>query len=457
MSNYDYDLFIIGAGSGGVRAARMAAAQGVRVAVAEYSRPGGTCVNLGCVPKKLFSYAADYHAFIAQAERFGWNLAVDSFSWDILHDNTSAVLERNSNFIGNMVEQAGAEIIHGHARLSGPHSVTVGDKAYSAERILLAPGGTPQYPDIPGNEYLKSSNDMFSLPCLPRQMLIVGGGYIACEFASILNALGVKVIQIYRKELFLRGFDRDVREFVAEEMRRLGVDLRFNCDLTAVSHTAEGYQASLNDGTSITTDLILAATGRRPNIAGLGLEEHGIELTASGAVKVDNYFQTSIPSVYALGDVIDRVQLTPVALAEAMTLVRNLYQGTTDSMDYRLIPSAVFSHPNIAAVGLSEEDAIRQFAQVDVYLSKFTPLKHALSRSGDKYLMKLVVDHQTDRVVGAHMVGEHAGETIQGLAIALKAGATKKIFDQTIGIHPTSAEEFVTMRSVTRRHGVKAD
>lgn len=451
MSNYDYDLLVIGAGSGGVRTARMAAAEGIKVAIAEQSKPGGTCVNLGCVPKKLYVHAAEYGAGFLQAPGFGWQSQVPLLDWPILRANKTETINKLNSMYSEVLVNAGVEMLDGHARLLDAHRVTVNDKEYSAERILLATGGQPSLPEIPGREHLLSSDQIFDLERLPKRMLIVGGGYIATEFAGIFHGLGVEITQIYRKELFLRGFDTEVREFVAKQMQKKGIDLRFNCDVkNIIKQSDSSFTVSLQDGSSLQTDLILAATGRKPNTHDLGMETVGIKLDQQGAVMVDDFYQSNIPSIYALGDLIDRMQLTPVALAEGMTLVKHLYQGGAEPLDYTLIPTAVFSQPNIGTVGLTEEEAIEKYPQIDVYSTNFRSLKHALSGSGERVLMKLLVDPASDKVVGAHMAGEGAGETIQGIAIALKAGATKTDFDKTIGIHPTSAEEFVTMRSKTR-------
>lgn len=451
MTHYDYDLFVIGAGSGGVRTARMAAATGVRVAVAEQSALGGTCVNLGCVPKKLYVHAAEYGAGFLQAPGFGWQSQVPLFDWSTLRDNKTEAIRKLNGMYNQMLDGAGVEIIDGHARVTGTHQVEVNGQQFTAERILLATGSRPALPDLPGKEYLLSSDQIFDLEQLPKNMLIVGGGYIATEFAGIFHGLGVNVTQVYRGELFLRGFDTEIREFVAKQMRKKQFDLRFNCDLKEIVKKQDGsFNVLLQDGTEMQTDLILAATGRVPNTDSLGLETVGVKLREDGAVVVDDFYQSNIPSIYALGDLINRMQLTPVALAEGMTLVRHLYQGESVPLDYNLIPTAVFSQPNIGTVGLAEEEAISRYATIDVYTTNFRSLKHALSGSGERVLMKLLVDPATDKVVGAHMAGEGAGETIQGIAVALKAGATKTDFDKTIGIHPTSAEEFVTMRNKTR-------
>lgn len=451
MPRYDYDLFVIGAGSGGVRTARMAATEGVKVAIAEKSKPGGTCVNLGCVPKKLYVHAAEYGAGFLQSPGFGWQSQAPLFDWPTLRDNKSETITKLNGIYAEMLANVGVELINGHARLIDAHRVEVNGKQYRTERILLASGSSPSLPEVPGKEHLLSSDQIFDLEQLPQKMLIVGGGYIATEFCGIFHGLGVDVTQIYRKELFLRGFDQEIRKFVAEQMQKQQIDLRFNCDLKAVQKNSDGsFCVTLQDDTKIQTDLILAATGRRPNTENLGLNKVGVKLSPDGAVAVDDFYQTNIPSIYALGDLIDRMQLTPVALAEAMTLVRHLYKGENVPLDYSLIPTAVFSLPTIGTVGLTEEEALIQYPQVDVYTANFRSLKHALSGSSERILMKLLVDPATDKVVGAHMAGEGAGETIQGIAIALKAGATKSDFDRTIGIHPTSAEEFVTMRNKTR-------
>ncbi len=451
MSDYDYDLFVIGAGSGGVRTARMAAAEGVRVAVAEQSRTGGTCVNLGCVPKKLYVHAAEYGAGFAEARGFGWQSQQPTFDWATLRDNKSANIAKLNSLYEETLAKSGAELIKGTARLLGPQQIEVAGKQYRAERILLATGSQPFIPEFPGNEHVLSSDQIFDLAQLPKRMLIVGGGYIATEFAGIFHGLGVEVRQLYRGELFLRGFDREIREFVAEQMRGKGIKLHFNSDISTIEKLGNNsLVATLADGTTVETDCALYATGRTPNIAGLNLPSAGVKMTESGAVSVDDYFQTSVPSIYALGDLIDRMQLTPVALAEAMVLVKNLYRGKTEKLDYSLIPTAVFCQPNIGTVGLTEAEAVETYPTIDIYTANFRSLKHALSGSGERVLMKLLVDPISDRVLGVHMAGEQAGEIIQGIAIALKAGATKSIFDQTIGIHPTSAEEFVTMRTVSR-------
>lgn len=453
MNSYDYDLFVIGAGSGGIRAARMAAPLGIKVAVAEQNRAGGTCVNLGCVPKKLYVHAAEFASTPLHSAGFGWNWSATDFEWSTLRDNKSKLIAQSNSRMEAMLANAGAQLIHGHATLIDEHSVAVDGKIYTAERILITTGSRPSLPEFSGSEHLLSSDQIFDLDHLPEQLLIIGGGYIACEFAGIFHELGVKVTQLYRGKLFLRGFDVEIRQYLAARMRQKGIDLRFETDIKEIDKNQNGqYSSVLTDGRIVTTDMILAATGRRPNIEHLGLDSVGIITNAEGAIQVNEKYQTNIPSIYALGDVISRLQLTPVALAEAMVLVKNLYQGFSLQLDYNLIPTAVFSLPNVACVGLTEEQASEQYSHVDVYTTEFRALKHALDDSQERILMKLLVDSQTDRVIGAHMAGEGAAEIIQGIAIALKTGATKSMFDQTIGIHPTSAEEFVTMRAMTRSH-----
>lgn len=447
MSSFDYDLFVIGAGSGGVRASRMAASKfGKRVAVAEDRHLGGTCVNVGCVPKKLLVYASHYSEDFHEARGFGWTVGDSSFDWKTLIANKDQEIGRLNGIYGNLLANAGVDLIEGRATVVDAHTVAVGDKRYTAEKILVAVGGWPVVPDIPGKEHVITSNEAFYLDDLPKRVIVVGGGYIAVEFAGIFNGLGSQVTQLYRGPLFLRGFDQDVREFLAGEMRKKDIDLRFNSNIATVEKTDGGLIATLEDGSTIEADVIMYATGRAPKVEGLGLEQAGVEMRGNGAVVISDDFQTSVPSIYALGDVTDRVQLTPVAIAEAMVLVHNLYGGEGRRMSYDDIPTAVFSQPNIGTVGLTEEQAREKYGAVDIYKSEFRPMKHTLSGSDERTLMKLIVDQASDRVVGLHMVGPEAGEITQGMGIAIKAGATKADFDATIGIHPTSAEEFVTMR-----------
>jgi len=450
MAEFDYDLFVIGAGSGGVRAARMAGAAGARVAIAEDRDLGGTCVNVGCIPKKFFVYAAHYHEDAEDASAYGWTLTPERFDWPRLIANKDKEIARLNEIYGRLLGNAEVELIEGRAKVTGPNEVAVGDRRFTAERILVATGGWPYVPDIPGREHAVTSNEMFHLEELPKRAIVVGGGYIAVEFAGILNGLGVETVQLYRGPMFLRGFDHDIRRFLADEMRKKGIDLRFDKNIARIVKDGDELCAELEDGLEMRADLILYATGRAPSTGDLGLRELGVELTENGAVKVDDRFRSSVPSIYALGDVIDRVALTPVAIAEAMVLVDNLFRGKDRAMDYDAIPTAVFSQPPIGTVGLTEEQARRAGHDVDVYVSDFKPLKHTMTLRDERTFMKLVVDRKDDRVLGLHMVGADAAEMTQGFGVAIKAGATKADFDATIGIHPTSAEEFVTMREPVR-------
>jgi len=447
MSDAPFDLFIIGAGSGGVRAARMAAQRGARVAVAEDAALGGTCVNLGCIPKKLYSFAAHYAESFEEAHGFGWSVGASTFDWETLKANRRVEIGRLNDVYGELLAGSGVTLLRGRARVAGRHEVEVGGVRHRAERIVVATGGWPVAADVPGGERAISSNEIFDLARFPSRLAVIGGGYIACEFASIFNGLGAHVTQLYRGEQILRGFDRDIRNHVAAEMIKKGVDIRVGAKVRALEADGDGAtRVVLADGSSAIADAVLYATGRVPNTAGLGLEALGVALDVNGAVVVDDRYRTSVSGIYAVGDVIDRVQLTPVALAEAMALVDDLFGGAERHVDYLHIPTAVFTHPNIGTIGLSEDDARGRFEKIRVYRSEFKPLRHTLSGSAERTLMKLVVDDANDRVVGLHMVGADAGETIQGFAVAMKAGATKAIFDATLGIHPTAAEEFVTMR-----------
>ena len=446
MSDYDFDLYVIGGGSGGVRAGRMAASLGKRVAVAEERYMGGTCVNVGCVPKKLFSYAAHFAEDFEDAAGFGWTVGPRAFDWTTLVHNKDQESNRLNGIYQRLLDNAGATVFEGHARLEDEHTVSVNGRSHSAERILVATGGWPFVPEFPGSEHAITSNEVFHLETLPERIVVVGGGYIAVEFAGIFNALGRRATQLYRGPMFLRGFDDDARRFLADEMRKKGVDLRFDTNIDAIEKTGDGLRLALNDGGTLECDLVMYATGRKPLTANLGIESCGVALDRSGAIMVDKNYRTNVDSIYAIGDVTDRVNLTPVALAEGMALVWHLYRDHERPVDYEYIPSAVFSQPNLGTVGYTEGEAREKFGDVVIYRSSFTPLKHTLSGNDEKTLMKLVVDRASDRVVGAHMIGPDAGETIQGLAIAMKAGATKALFDRTIGIHPTSAEEWVTMR-----------
>jgi glutathione reductase (NADPH) len=446
---YDFDLFVIGAGSGGVRAARFAAGFGARVAVAESRYLGGTCVNVGCVPKKLLVYGSHFADDFEQAEGFGWTTGKAQFDWEKLISNKNREIERLNGIYRKLLINSGVTLLEGHARLADAHHVEINGQRFSAERILIATGGWPQIPEIPGREHAITSNEAFFLKQLPKRVLVVGGGYIAVEFAGIFNGLGADTTLLYRGDLFLRGFDKSVRTHLVEELTKRGLQLQFNTDIVRIDKQSDSsLLATLNDGRQLEADSIFYATGRRPMLDNLGLENTRVELNERGYIDVNDNFETHEPSILALGDVIGRVQLTPVATAEGMAVARRLFKPEQyRPVDYRHIPTAVFSQPNIGTVGLTEEQALENGHEVVVFESRFKPMKLTLTESSEQTLMKLVVDAHTDRVLGAHMVGPDAGDIIQGLAIALKAGATKRLFDETIGVHPTSAEEFVTLRT----------
>ncbi|MES2785555.1 MAG: glutathione-disulfide reductase [Pseudomonadota bacterium] len=450
MPSFDCDFFVIGAGSAGVRAARMAAQRGARVVVAEAAALGGTCVNVGCVPKKLYSYAAHFAHDFTDAAGFGWEVPAPHFNWATLKRNRAAEIARLNGIYRNLLSGSGATIVSGWGQFVDTHTVKVqtsqGMETFCARNILIATGGAPFMPDFAGCELAVSSDSMFDLEPFPRRLLVVGGGYIACEFASIFNGMGSQVTQLYRGEQVLRGFDEDVRNFIAQEVRKHGVDLRVTSDVQSLEASSGGISATLIDGTALEVDTVLYATGRVPNVESLGLEAAGVRQREDGAVLVDEHYATNVPHIHAVGDVTARLQLTPVALAEAMVVVDRLFGKGERNMEYDFIPTAVFTHPAIATVGYSESDARKRFGDVTVFRSEFKSLKHTLSGSSERTLMKMVVEDATDRVVGMHMVGAEAGEIIQGFAVAMKAGATKAVFDSTIGIHPTAAEEFVTMR-----------
>ena len=450
---YEFDLFVIGAGSGGVRAARFAAGFGAKVAVAESRYLGGTCVNVGCVPKKLLVYGAHFAEDFEQASGFGWSLGEANFDWATLIANKDREIHRLNGIYRNLLVNSGVTLMEGHAKITGPHEVEVNGQRHSAQHILIATGGWPQIPEIPGHEHAISSNEAFFLKELPKRVLVVGGGYIAVEFAGIFHGLGAKTSLLYRGEMFLRGFDGAVRKHLHEELTKRGMDVQFNADIARIDKQPDGsLKATLKDGRELMADCVFYATGRRPMLDNLGLENTGVKLDKRGFVEVDELYQSAEPSILAIGDVIGRVQLTPVALAEGMAVARRLFKPEQyRAVDYNMIPTAVFSLPNIGTVGLSEEQAIEDGHKVQIFESSFRPMKLTLTPCQERTLMKLVVDADTDKVLGCHMVGPEAGEIVQGLAIALKAGATKQHFDETIGVHPTAAEEFVTMRTPVNR------
>lgn len=452
MSQYDYDLFTIGGGSGGVRAARFAGQAGIRVGLAEKSELGGTCVNVGCIPKKLMSYSAHFHSDFADAVGYGWTLdGQPSFDWATLIAHKDREIAHLNDIYQRLLDGANVSLHRGFATLEDAHTVNVEGKRFTAKHILVATGGHPDKPAIPGKDFGITSDDFFHLKALPKRSVVLGGGYIAVELASILNGLGSQVTLVYRRERLLRTMDADLGVFLADEMAKKGIKLVFDATIEEIAAAQPGEQAfktvRLSNGESLEVECVLFATGRTPNTAKLGLEKAGVAVAQNGAIKVNDDFESSVPSILAVGDVIDRVALTPVALAEAMAVVSRLYGHGERVMSYRNIPTAVFSHPNIGTVGLTEEQARKEVGEVKIFKTDFKPLKNTLSRNTERTFMKLVVDARADRVLGVHMVGGDAGEIIQGFAVALQCGATKAQFDMTIGIHPTSAEEFVTMRT----------
>jgi len=450
MTQYDYDLFVIGAGSGGVRAANMASSHGVKVAIAEQRYLGGTCVNVGCVPKKLFVYASQFQDQFDASAGFGWTVGKSTFSWTSLIANKNQEIERLHAVYSNRLKKSGVKILTGRAQVLDAHTVTVDGEEFSAERMLIATGGWPFVQDIPGKQQIVTSNDLFFLDQLPKRIIIVGGGYIAVEFASILHGLGVNTTICHRGHKLLSGFDEEICDFLTQEMIKKGINILFDTDIEAIESAGDCFAVRLIDGSKVSTDLVMYATGRIPNSTGFGLEALGVELDSEGAIKVNTDYQTNVPSIYALGDVTNRVNLTPVAIAEGMTWVNKLYVNEAKPLDYDNIPTAVFSQPSIGSVGLTEAQARENYPDIDIYKTRFIPMKNALSGSNEKTLMKMIVVRSTDQVVGMHMAGSDAPEIIQGMAVAIRAGATKAVFDSTIGIHPTAAEEFVTLRdSVT--------
>ena len=450
---YDVDLFVIGAGSGGVRAARIAAGYGKKIAIAEKQFYGGTCVNIGCVPKKLMTYVAGYESAMRDSEGYGWAIGTRKLDWKTFISRKNDEITRLNGIYEKILKNSGVDIHWGEASIQDAHSVRVNDKIITAERILIATGGSVFVPDIEGaKEHGITSDDIFYLQEKPERLVVAGVGYIGLEFAGIFNQLGSKVDIIYRRDKILNeGFDEDVRPFLESEMRKKDIIFHPKMNIIKVEKTATGKRVHLDNGEYIEADEVLFATGRKPNIDNLGLEALGIEVNANGAIKVNEDEQTNIPSIYAVGDVTDRVALTPVALAEGHALVDRLYGDKSRYISYDNIPSAVFSNPNVSQVGLTESQAREKFVDdIDIYKSEFRAMKMILANSEERTLMKLIVHRSTDKVIGLHMVGAEAGEIVQGFATAIIAGATKADFDRTIGIHPTSAEEFVTMRTKTR-------
>ena len=456
MAGHDYDLFVIGGGSGGVRGARMAAGTGAQVAIAESYRYGGTCVIRGCVPKKLLSYASHFHEDFEDAAGFGWTVPEPTFDWAKLIANKDREIDRLEGIYESILKNAGVAFFHGHARLLDRHTVEVGDQKFSAETILVATGGTPTFPMEPGWEHGISSNEAFHLKELPKRAVVAGGGYIAVEFAGIFNGLGAEVTQIYRGPQILRGFDDDVRNTLAGEMVKKGINLIVETTIDRIEKRESDLLLHLCDGSPLEPALALAAPGRKPNTENLGLEEVGVALDKKGAIAVDEYSKTSVDNIYAVGDVTDRINLTPVAIQEAMAFVDTVFRGSPRAMDHADVPSAVFSHPPVSTVGLTELQAREKHGQLDIYRSTFRPLKHTLSGRDEKTMMKLIVAKDSQRVVGVHMVGLDAPEIVQGMAVAITAGATKQVFDAPVGIHPPADEEFVTMREPIPGDATKA-
>ncbi len=447
MTTYDYDFFVIGGGSGGVRAGRIAAGLGAKVGMAEERFMGGTCVNVGCIPKKLFSYASHYAKDFADSQGYGWShAAVPKIDWPTLVQQKDKEIARLNGIYESLMSKAGVEVFHERARVAGPHELVLQSRTVTAKHILIATGGWPFVPQFPGSQHVITSNEAFSLPQLPRSILIVGGGYIAVEFAGIFAALGVKTRLSYRGTHLLRGFDHDLVENFTHHLRQ-SVDVHLHSQVLSVTPEAPQYRVHFAHGDSCLVDKVMFATGRLPNTAKLGLEEAGVVLAKNGAVIVDENFTSSVPSIHAVGDVIDRVALTPVALAEGQRLAHQLFGSGGRAMHYHNIPTAVFSQPELACVGLDEHTAREQGNAISVFRSRFTPLRYTLSQRDEKVFIKLIVDDASNKVLGAHMMGENAAEIIQGLAIAMNAGATKADFDATLGIHPSTAEEFVTLRT----------
>jgi glutathione reductase (NADPH) len=448
MSDYDVDLFVIGGGSGGVRAARVAAQHGARVMLAEEYRVGGTCVIRGCVPKKLLVYASRFRAEFEDAAGYGWTLSHTSFDWPSLIANKDREIARLEAAYTATLEKAGVAVVKSRAVLADPHTVQLADgKTVRAACILIATGGAPSYGDpIPGREHAISSNEAFQLPALPQHVVVQGGGYIAVEFAGIFAGLGAQVTLVYRGENILRGFDDDVRQHLRMDMEKHGVRVLTGCKVAAIEQAGSRFSAHLSSGNRLTADRVMFATGRRPNIAGMGLEEAGVAIAKNGGIAVDDYSCSSVPGIYAVGDVTNRVNLTPVAIREGAAFADTVFGGKPTAVDHINVPTAVFSDPEIGVVGLTEAQARARLAQTDIYKAMFKPLKATLSGRDTTVLLKLVVDGSNDRVVGCHVVGEGAAEMAQLAAIAVKMGAAKADFDATMALHPTTAEELVTMR-----------
>ncbi|MBM1219573.1 FAD-dependent oxidoreductase [Ponticoccus sp. SC2-23] len=482
MSDYDYDLFVIGGGSGGVRAARVAASTGARVALAEDNRMGGTCVIRGCVPKKLMVFASSFREMMPEARAYGWELEDGQFEWPRFHEKLEVELDRLEAVYRKLLDGSGVEIFDSRAKVAGPNSVALADgRTASAGHILVATGGHPIRPEMANARFGMVSDDIFHMKELPKSILIVGGGYIACEFACILHGLGVEVTQFYRGAQILRGFDGEARGLIADAMEERGIDLHLGTNIVEMRPASEvggksGAEMGMpaeelgrhdhdeadagavapvpmwvkgTNGMEKTFDRVLFATGRAPNTRDMGLEEAGVEIGRRGEILVDEYSRTTVPSIYAIGDVTNRVNLTPVAIREGMAFVETVFKDNPTPVDHELIPSAVFTQPELGTVGLTEEEA-REQEPIDVYCTSFRPMRGSFAGKPDRVLMKLIVSKQTDKVLGCHIVADEAGEMIQLAGIAVKMGATKADFDRTVAVHPTMAEELVTMRDPMR-------
>ena len=446
-TNYDFDLFVIGAGSGGVRASRLAGAMGKKVAVAENWTVGGTCVNRGCIPKKLYAYAAHFHEDFEDAKGFGWKVPVPKFDWPKLVKAKVKELGRLDGLYADVLEKNGVRYIAGAAKVTGPHTVRIGRKSHTAETILIATGGRPSEATFPGVEHTVTSDAVFDLKRLPKRILVAGGGYVAIEMASIFNGLGSKTTLMYRGPRILRHFDEEVRAHLQEEMEKKGVQFLLENIIDRIDRKRDGLHVRCNTGKRLVVDTVLMAIGRTPATHGLGLAEVGVELDRDGAVEVDHVSRTSVPSIYAIGDCTNRLNLTPIAIHEAACLIETLYRNNPTRPDHRDVPTAVFSSPPLAVVGMTETEAREEFGMIEIYKTSFRPLKHTLSGRNERVFMKLVVRGKTREVVGAHMIGPDAAEIVQALAIAVKAKLTKEQFDATMALHPTTAEEFVLMRT----------
>ena len=448
---FDYDLFVIGGGSGGVRAARVAAQTGAKVALAEDDRYGGTCVIRGCVPKKLMVFASEFPGLMDEAAAYGWDVTQGAFDWGAFKTKLHSELDRLEGVYRNILGSNGVTTYDARARLADAHTVALSTgETFTAKHILVATGGRPVKPDLPGAEHALVSDDMFHLECLPGSILIIGGGYIACEFAGILNGLGVKVTQFYRGAQILRGFDEEARGLVSEEMIQSGIDLHLGTNILEMEKVEGGYRVKATNGTEQVFEQVMFATGRAPNTRDMGLEEAGVTLGRKGQIEVDAYSQTSVPSIYAIGDVTDRVNLTPVAIREGMAFVETVFKGNPTPVDHDLIPTAIFTQPEMGTVGLSEEAAAEQ-EPIEVYATSFKPMRQAFAGQAQRVLMKLIVSQATRKVLGCHIVAPGAGEMIQMAGIAVKMGATKEDFDRTVAVHPTMSEELVTMKEPVRR------